>query len=814
MMFVVGSDPRGTAYGILELSRKIGVSPWHFWADAVPDSKTSVTFPAPFFQMEKPSVQYRGIFLNDEDWGLIPWSTKTFVPNSHDGYLGPETYAKIYDLLLRLRANMIWPAMHPCTAAFYKCTGNMECASNYGIIVGTSHCEPMMRNNVGEWNSKIYGAYNFGTNSDSVMNYWRERILQTRNTECIYTMGMRGIHDGKMAGVKTVSENRDMLQKVINAQRRLLQTHVFPDIEKIPQVLTVYKEVQDAYDAGLNVPDDVTLIWTDDNFGNLRRLSNDKERERSGGSGVYYHISYWGSPHDYLWLYSTPPALMVSEMQKAYRYDARKLWILNVGDIKPCEYGITLFLDMAWDIDSVDSESLNRWSTEWHKTLFGSAYAAEITDIMNTYFHLAAIRKPEHLGWNRAEGSAAMLKLQDPEYNPFAFGDESQSRLNAYCHLESRVIALQRQIPQKLKDLFFQLIAYPVHASSLMNQKFLYAQKSRILAKYKLPAANFYAKKSRDAYNRIAELTKDYNQKISDGKWNGMMSMAPRGLPVFGRPILPDFVSADTVQNIVVWCDGDSAPLSDNAVIEIPCFETSQRHQDYLLSMFSTDGQPIDWRVLVQPEWLDIAAVPLENDESESGIRLFVGQHNCWFPSVDTGILEIGTTQYPFRVRYVVSPEMRAVYAFNGVAAWNAADFKTASAPVMPFSGLGHSGCAVPLNPGTLLAYDFTLTDSGAADVMVYGTNAFPVNGGEMRVAVSIDDGPFQTLSLTLKFKTEKWSEAVLRGQVRASFKHYFKTSGKHHLTIKALDHDIIVDQFMIDQVPERCYYEVPVIRK
>lgn len=370
-LVIRGSDARGKAYGILELSRLIGVSPWVYFADVRPVKRELFIFPEVSVR-QSPSVRYRGIFLNDEDWGLMPWATKTMTPGTPlvegidkgKGAIGPDAYAKIFEVLLRLRANTIWPAMHECTVPFYFVQGNKEMADKHGIVVGTSHCEPMMRNSASEWDIAGKGEYNFLTNRENVLNYWAERLKELRGSENIFTIGMRGKHDGKMEGVKTVEEYKNALSQVIPAQQELLRKYIDSEPEKVPQIFVPYKEVLEVYDAGLEVPDCVTLVWCDDNYGYIRRLSNEKERQRGGRSGIYYHISYWGRPHDYLWLATTSPALIYTEMKRAYEHGADRLWILNVGNLKPGEYLTEFFLDMAWDIHFCehDSSVFSIWS--------------------------------------------------------------------------------------------------------------------------------------------------------------------------------------------------------------------------------------------------------------------------------------------------------------------------------------------------------------------------------------------------------------------------------------------------------------------
>jgi len=513
---VLGSDSRGTAYGVLELSRMMGVSPWEWWADVTPEKKSEVLIEKGVVTVQSPSVQYRGIFLNDEDWALVPWSSKNYEPVGISGHIGPKTYSKIFELLLRLRANTLWPAMHEPTTPFYTVEGNREAAQKYGIVIGTSHCEPMMRNNAGEWYKAKIGRYNFKTNRDNIINYWAERLKYVAGTETFMTVGMRGVHDGRMEGIKTTEEYRDALHEVLDVQTDLLKEYINPDVKKIPQTIVLYKEVLNVYRSGLEVPDYVTLMWTDDNHGHIANLSNKEEQKRKGGSGIYYHISYWGSPHDYLWLCTTSPALINMQMRRAWDYNARKIWILNVGDIKPAEYDTELFMDMAWNINSIDNSNLSDHLRNWASREFGEKNADEIVSIMNEYYRLAAIRRPEHMGFNMVEiwgyprGGLMPNKIPD-----FTEG-EAKQRIEDYDRIEKAVIKLSASIPANRKDAFFQLVEYPVRAASQMNKKFLKTGQDAL-----------------NAYYEIVKLTDYYNKKMSGGKWNYFMDMKPRDLPVF-----------------------------------------------------------------------------------------------------------------------------------------------------------------------------------------------------------------------------------------------------------------------------------------
>lgn len=536
-LYVLGSDARGTAYGVLELSRLIGVSPWVWWADVPPQALTDYSLPDGYHYRQQPSVQYRGIFLNDEDYALNPWSWKTHEPSSHKGEIGPHTYERIFQLLLRLRANMLMPAMHDCTVPFYMVAGNKEMAHRYGIVISTSHCEPLMRNNVGEWDDARRGKYNYRTNRDSVLGYWSERLQEVADCENIYTIGMRGKHDGKMEGYKNIDEMAQAMPAVIDDQRALLAHYVDSPVSKVPQLFVPYKELLDVYNKGLQLPDDVTLMWCDDNYGHITRLSNERERMRRGGAGIYYHISYWGRPHSYLWLCTTPPAQIYYEMRRAWDFGARKVWALNVGDIKPAEYEIEFFMDMAWNIDKINASSIYDHLTDFMCRAFTHETGREIADIMNEYYYLANIRKPEFMGWSREEEYAKIkggkTPVIDTEFSPV----EIENRIWAYRTLESRVDSVKKKLSKIYHDAFFQLVEYPVCGAANMNYKWLYAQKARNASSWH--DARYYEHLSIEAYNAIAALDRHYNHDMARGKWNGMISMKNNRL-VFEKFELPD----------------------------------------------------------------------------------------------------------------------------------------------------------------------------------------------------------------------------------------------------------------------------------
>ena len=522
-LLVAGSDSHGTAYGIMELSRLIGVSPWEWWADVTPEKKTSFVLSAEYQTLQSPSVEYRGIFINDEDWGLMPWSSQTYEPSDIKGHIGPKTNARIFELLLRLRANTYWPAMHECTLPFFLTEGNRKVAEEYGIFIGSSHCEPMVCSAAGEWRRRGQGDYDYVNNSASVYKFWEDRVKEVAQQGNIYTLGMRGVHDGQMQGAKTVAEQKAVLERVLKDQRGLLQKYVNKDVTAIPQAFIPYKEVLDIYNAGLQVPDDVTLIWCDDNYGYIRHFPTAEERARKGGNGIYYHVSYWGRPHDYLWLGTFSPYLLHQQMKLAYDRGIQKMWVLNVGDIKPAEYQIELFLDMAWNIDEVNEIGVTAHLKSWLGREFGSNCAEELLPAMEAHYQLSYIRKPEFMGNTREEE-------RDPKYKvikDLPWSEQTISeRLRSYTVLSDVVERMESNIPADRQDAYFQLVKYPVQAAAQMNRKILTAQLAR--------HSKADWKQSDAAFDSIVSLTQQYNS-LQNGKWNRMMDFQPRKLPVFKR---------------------------------------------------------------------------------------------------------------------------------------------------------------------------------------------------------------------------------------------------------------------------------------
>ena len=548
-LVIYGSDPRGTAYGLFHLSRLMGISPWVWWADVTPE-KRSALYASGSYVSKEPSVKFRGMFINDEDWGLTPWAAHSVDKNI--GNIGPGTYVHVMELLLRLRANTLWPAMHACSFGFWVDKKNVELARQYDIVLGSSHCEQMALNNLREFgpflkrkgyadipDNKLYNEdylkeyYNWTTHPDWVKEYWAMRVGEGRGMDVMYTLGMRGVHDRGINGFKDSKETAKGLADIIAYQRQLIADSLGGDPTKIPQLFIPYKEVLEAYNEGLQVPEDVTLCWVDDNHGYIRQMPTPEEQQRPGGNGIYYHLSYYGTPISYVWLSTISPTLASFELTKAYTQNARNLWIINVGDIKPQECEFEFCMDLAYDIDAWKPQDAWKYARYWSAETFGEEVADELAEIRLEYYRLAASGKPEHITSND-------ILLTD---------EERSARIASYQQLCQRVDRLKPSIPSRLQDAYYELVEYPVKGAAAQNTKALRDKQSHAYARagQKQNAMRF-ANEARAAYDDVQSLTKKYNKEIAGGKWDYMMDCHPtpnRGNLAEPKPVQADELASE-----------------------------------------------------------------------------------------------------------------------------------------------------------------------------------------------------------------------------------------------------------------------------
>ena len=614
-LVIAGSDRRGTIYGIYELSKQLGVSPWYWWADVPVEKRDEAYVLAGRYASGEPSVKYRGIFINDEDWGLHPWSIHTYEKELGD--IGPKTYAAIFELMLRLRANMVAPAMHHRTGAFYQYPESKVVADQYGIIMTTSHCEPLLFNNANhkEWDKARDGEWNYAINKSTILKKLDDRVREASPYENIYTMGMRGLHDEGMRGDMSDTEKVKILEKVMADQQDILKKYLKKPLVEIPQIFVPYKETLGLYNQDLKVPDNITLVWTDDNYGYMKRLSNPDEQKRGGGSGVYYHASYLGPPHDYLWINTLAPALMYEELSKAYSTGANQYWLLNVGDIKPCELGLQTFLDFAWDVEDYDYDRINGHQSRFLSDIFGKQYEAAFEDLLSTYYRLAWSRKPEFMGWEREWSGKDYDNLADTDYS-FENYNDAQQRLADYQRIGALAEKISGNLPEAFRPAFFEMVNYPVNAAYQMNRKFLMAQLNHELAaQNRFAEANWAADESQAAFDEIKSLTEQYNSML-DGKWSRMMMVTPGVNAKYQN--MPELVrtKGEDSKAVNVAPEQSKAQLSGCTVIDLGAFTKKvdkNGHAVRLIKGLGYDGHVVQ---------LGLAAEQTEKPENLDGTRV------------------------------------------------------------------------------------------------------------------------------------------------------------------------------------------------
>ena len=462
---------------------------------------------APPTYSQTPSVRYRGIFLNDEDWGLTPWASQTFEPER--GNIGPRTYAKVCELLLRLKANYLAPAMHPVSTSFNQIPENKLVADTFAIVMGSTHCEPLLLNTASEWDTQTMGPWNYDKNKEGINRVLTQRVRENSPYENVYTLALRGLHDGAMSTTLPMHEKVRMLQQALLDQRQILAENIDRPVETVPQAFTPYKEVLEIYSNGLELPDDVTIVWPDDNYGYMKRLSGVREQRRTGRSGVYYHVSYLGVPHSYLWFSTTPPSLMYEELRKAYDTTADRLWLLNCGDLKGSEMQVSLFLDMAWDIGRFTADNVVTYPARWLAGIFGEAYYDRLEAMTREHLRLAFPRKPEYMGWgyhwNRFDHNCEQLTDTDFSFTNY---DEAPRRLEAYRKLGARAEALLHEIGDEARPAFYQLVYYPLRGAELMNRMTLGGQRNRWYARQGRAATNAVRDEVQRCYDSLQVITR------------------------------------------------------------------------------------------------------------------------------------------------------------------------------------------------------------------------------------------------------------------------------------------------------------------
>lgn len=807
-LLIIGSDKRGTAYGVFELSKTIGVSPWYWWADVPCKKRNTLKIAKLNYISKEPSVKYRGIFLNDEDWGLKPWASKLMDSQIQD--IGPNTYQKICELLLRLKANILAPAMHEVTGAFYKYPKNKIVADQYAILITTSHAEPLLYNNTTEWDKQNDGDWDYVSNKEGVLTALDKRVKEAASYENIYTVGMRGIHDSGMKAVPKGYTKSNVLEQVIASEREILKKHLKKASNKIPQIFVPYKEVLDIYNSGMNLPEDITIVWPDDNFGYIKKLNNPQEAKRKGGAGVYYHISYLGEPNDYLWLNTTPPALIYEEMYKAYQNGADRYWLLNVGDIKPGELGMQFFLDLAWDINSVTYNTIPDYNSKFLAAIFGDKYKADFKDIYNSYFHLGFERKPEYMGWDwRWNSIAAKESISDTEFS-FQNYHEAQDRINNYSRIETKVKTILKQLPKQYKSSFYQLVYYPVVGAALENKKMLTAQKNRWYAKQGRAATNKLVDDVKAFDNQLTAITEHYNS-LENGKWAGIMT-APERLPTVQLPPTKKIdLPNDSAMGIFI-----NSGVSLNNVNVLPRFNKFTK-LSHSFEIFNKGKKTLKWHAQSNASWIlinkkkgktntqetinvsiDWSKAPVGNNIIGE-INLKHGEQN---ESIYVSIHNPKTSIKDINVLYVED---------NGTVVILPSEFsrkkERKGTKVQVIEQLGYEGSSIQLgsikNQGWSNAsvdYDFYSENSGYVTVYTYALPLFRKDRYTgTSYGVQIDGGNIHWETTASKEYSFNWKQNVIRNCAINTSKILIKHAGKHTLKLISGNPGMVIQKIVID---------------
>ena len=829
-LVIAGSDRRGAAYGLLSLSERIGVSPWYWWADVPVERRQELVLDIPYCLSQSPTVKYRGIFLNDEDWGLTPWASKTF--EKERGNIGPKTYAKVCELLLRLKANYLAPAMHPVSTAFNQIPENKLVADSFAIVMGSTHCEPLLFNTASEWDKKTMGEWDYGTNRKNIYEVLSRRVAENSPFENVYTLALRGLHDAAMGVGMPMKEKVRLLGEALDDQRKILASHLDKPLDCIPQAFTPYKEVLEIYLNGLELPDDVTIIWPDDNYGYMKQLSGYAEQKRSGRSGVYYHVSYLGVPHSYLWFSTTPPALMYEELKKAYDTTADRIWLLNCGDLKGAEMQVNLFLDMAYDIHRFNSENVVSYPADWLSSMFGNEYHERFDEIFRLHYHLAFVHKPEYMGWgyhwNKFDAPCEMVT--DTEFS-FINYNEAENRLDAYKTIGREVEDIYHSLPQIFRPAFYQLLYYPVKGAELMNRMALGGQKNRWFARQQRTATDSVKKAVRQCYDSLQVITKGYNDLL-EGKWRYMMSMRQNYDNVsayFEMPHLESY-TPDQDYKFDVQVENQDIHIGAQNFYSLPCFNV-YLPKSHWIEIFNQGHKAIDWKAETSDKW-----IVLNRKEGHTLGQERIDVSIDWKCAPEgrslLGYVDIKAGGRTKRILISAYNERLGIdmdglfLEDNGCISMPAADFhrkkENKDIQMTILDGLGIEGKSLQLgNPIAPLQifrdpevprveYDFYAFSAGMVDVYTYVLPTFPLHKDrdfhlpentnvDTKYSVCIDNGSLATPSSSSAEYTQKWFEGVLCNCVVNKSTLYVDKPGKHTLQIRCGDPGIVIQKVVLD---------------
>jgi hypothetical protein len=796
-LVIAGSDKRGTIFGIYDLSKQIGVSPWHWWADVPPKRSSSLyVLPGRYIQGEPP-VKYRGIFLNDEEPALGRWAVEKYGGFNH------VFYEKVFELILRMKGNYLWPAMW--WASFNSDDPlNPILADEYGIVMGTTHHEPMMRAHA-EWRKSGTGPWNYEKNEAILRQFWKEGIQRMASRESIVSLGMRG--DGDMA--MSDDTNIALLEKIVKDQRAIIQSVTGKEPTATPQLWALYKEVQDYYDKGMRVPDDVTLLLCDDNWGNIRKLPKPGDKPRAGGYGIYYHFDYVGGPRNYKWLNTNQIERTWEQMNLAYQYGANQIWIVNVGDIKPMEFPIEFFLDYAWNPKLWNQDNLDAYVYLWAERQFGSEHAAAIASILTDYTQYNARRKPE---------------LLSPETYSIIHYREAERVVEEYNKLLKEAERIDEAMPAEYKDAFYQLVLHPVKASAVLNELYVTVAKNRWYATQGRAGTNGLAERAKILYQQDSVLSHYYNKEMANGKWNHMMDQTHIGYTAWQQPeknVMPAVktITLPVAASLGVAIDGsDSWWPREKKHAVLPVFDALHQ-QFYYIDIFNRGQTFFDFTIQ--------AAAPYITVSTKSG--RVNNEQRVWI-LVDWKNVPPGKHQVPITITGAkssitvlaiidnIKPKITQPKTFvesNGYISIEAEHYARAiPSPRVQWKtipNLGRTLSAVTTFPVTEksepitsasphLEYGVYLADSSSVNLKVYLSPTLNFhNTTGLRFGISFDDETPQVINLHEDKSLKAWEQWVSDNVIVKVSRHSLQRQGYHTLKFWRIDPGVVLQKIVIE---------------
>ncbi len=797
-LVIAGSDKRGTIYGMFDLSAQMGVSPWTWWADVPVIPKQAVYVKPGIHTLGEPAVRYRGFFINDEAPALSGWVYEKFGGFNH------RFYEKVFELLLRLKANYLWPAMWG-NAFNDDDTINPRLADEYGIVMGTSHHEPMLRAQQ-EWKRYGKGEWNYEKNDSVLREFWRQGIRNMGKHESIITVGMRGDGDLPMSEENNIA----LLQKIIHDQRNILQQVTGRKPSEIPQLWALYKEVQDYYNKGMRVPDDITLLFCDDNWGNIRLLPKQDERQRKGGYGIYYHFDYVGGPRNYKWLNTNQIERTWEQMHLAYDYGVDRIWIVNVGDIKPMELPISFFLDYAWNPNDWPVNRMHEYTTLWAQQQFGKEFASPIASILNQYTKFNSRRKPE---------------LLSPDAYSLVNYNEAGKVASDYQAIYRESLDIYQKLSPEYKDAFYQLVYFPVAACANLNELYYTVALNHLYARQGRAQTNELAGRAAQLFARDAELSREYNTELNHGKWNHMMDQTHIGYTYWQQPPENTMPKVEKITPLTgaqpgMTISGSTASWPDEktgAEIKMDRWETSAP----FIELFNRGTQSYSYTVSSGSRWLHTTPV---KGTVDSMVHILLTADWNKVPSGNTPVkLVVRTTGgQTFEVNAVVShSKLKLPAGWNGfmesghVVSMEAQHFSR-SFTDMPFQwvcipNLGRTLSAMTLFPvpytpleakqnAPHLEYNMALVNTSSLQVKVFVSPTQNFTGGPgPRYAVAFDNQKPVIVDINADQSLKAWEQTVADNINITATRHSLEKPGSHVLKFWALDPGIALQKIVIE---------------